>query len=448
MEQYTIEVQGLNTYRVYECLCNEMLDTVAVGMIQNNSIPGLLPLQVLHMDNTCSLKFNISSKVTLKQFLNGVVGKERFIRVIFNIVETLLGMEEYLLDVGCLQFCTEDIYVNVSTLDTEMLYYPVLGQEQQLNLNGFLKEILFSTEFDRSENCDYVVSFLHFLNKNKETDIVELKKMIEGFLVQKNAENKQQRVPVTPTVREQTPVPASTQATSQPSAPVLMPVPSLASTPIVEKPAQKQAAPIQMPTGKTKPEKKGMFGKKKKEKKQTASIGIEIPGMAPVRETPVQPIAVKPIEVQPMEGQPTKANPIEVRPVAPLTNFGETTVLQAPAVGETTVLGMDMTESVSRPLQPILERKRTQETIPITKDCFRLGKEQQYVDYYIADNTAVSRSHADIVKKGEDYYITDNNSLNHTFVNGLQVSTQNPQILKDGDLVTLANEEFVYKLLN
>lgn len=436
MEQYRIEVQGLNTYRVYECQGSEMLDTVAVGMMQNNSISGLLPMQVLHMDHTCSLKFNISSRVTLKQFLTGVVEKGRFIRVIRHIVDTLLQMEEYLLNIGCLQFCTEDIYVNVSTLDTEMLYYPVLGQEQQVNLNGFLKEILFSTEFDRSENCDYVVSFLHFLNRNKEVDIMELKKLLEGFLVQKTA------------VVSEAPAPASIPAPAPVS--VAAPVSVLAAAPERKEPVQKQAAPVPMPTTKTKPEKKGMFGKRKKEKQQAVAIGIEIPGMtaAPaVQEAvPIKEAGERQLEQSVCQELPVPS--IEVRPAVPLVNFGETTVLQAPSVGETTVLGMETAESVPSQLRPVLERRKTQETISITKECFRLGKEQQYVDYCITDNTAVSRSHADIVKKGEDYYITDNNSLNHTFVNGLQVSAQNPQVLQDGDLVTLANEEFIYRLLS
>lgn len=472
MEQYKIEVQGLNTYRVYECRHSNMLDTVAVGMMQNNSISGLLPMQVLHMDNTCSLKFNISSRVTLKQFLTGVVGKERFIKVIRHIVETLLQMEEYLLDIGCLQFCTEDIYVNVSTLETEMLYFPVLGQEQQVNLNSFLKEILFSTEFDRSENCDYVVSFLHFLNTNKEVDIVELKKMTDGFLVQKTVPTSPapamalSKAPVPPpdlTIASamespldgKEPVPKQEEAIrvsagNKTATPVKQP-----HTAVIPKPEAKpkqEAKPKR--EAKPKPEKKGMFGKKKKEKQkqqqQAVSIGIEIPGMKPVEAVPETVSASETGERQP-DYQIRRESPAKsggARQRTPLTNFGETTVLQSAAVGETTILGMENVESIPKQYRPVLERKRTQETIPITKECFRLGKEQQYVDYCIADNTAVSRSHADIVKKGEDYYITDNNSLNHTFVNGLQVPAQNPQILQDGDLVTLANEEFIYKLLS
>ena len=64
------------------------------------------------------------------------------------------------------------------------------------------------------------------------------------------------------------------------------------------------------------------------------------------------------------------------------------------------------------------------------------------------DNAAVSRSHADLIKRDDGYYLQDNNSLNHSFVNGVQVQAQSPQLLREGDLIMLANEEFVYKMQN
>ena len=42
---------------------------------------------------------------------------------------------------------------------------------------------------------------------------------------------------------------------------------------------------------------------------------------------------------------------------------------------------------------------RRDERIVITKDIFKIGKEQSYVDYWVSDNSAVSRSHANIIKK-------------------------------------------------
>ncbi|MGN0431293.1 MAG: DUF6382 domain-containing protein [Lachnospiraceae bacterium] len=458
MEQYTIETQGLNTYRVYQCGKEDLLDTVAIGMMQNNQIAGLLDMQVLRMDDICTLKFNISSKVPLSNFLSGVVKKERFLTVMKKIIDIMRRLEEYLLDVGQVFLTTEDIYVNVSTLEIGMLYYPVLSVKKNLSLNTFFKEILFSTEFDRSENCDYVVSLLNFLNTNKEADATELRKMLEDMLDQGDA--KATVIPVQSAASVETP-----KTIESPSVrpPVLVgetsnvpPVTATTTVPPVQTASQTMASmPAEniLPTGqnmneKKKPvksaekEKKGLFGKKIS-KPTVQPIGIEVPGMT--QTTP----AKQSTSIEPMQSV-TSVQPVSLVQtpvlVQPSMNFGETTVLQTPVIGETTVLGMDMQSNISKPVRAVLERKRTGEVIVIAKDVFKLGKEQHYADYCVLDNSAVSRSHADIVKRDNEYYIVDNNSLNHTFVNGIQIVGQSAQPLKEGDIVTLANEEFIYKL--
>lgn len=91
-----------------------------------------------------------------------------------------------------------------------------------------------------------------------------------------------------------------------------------------------------------------------------------------------------------------------------------------------------------------LERALTGEMISINKAVFRLGKERSYVDYFVNNNNAVSRSHADIIQRGKDYFIKDLNSKNFTYVNGQKIPVQVEIQINDGDRIKLANEEFVF----
>lgn len=93
---------------------------------------------------------------------------------------------------------------------------------------------------------------------------------------------------------------------------------------------------------------------------------------------------------------------------------------------------------------PYLIRVNTYEKVNIDKSVFRIGKEKSYVDYFVMNNNAVSRIHADISTKDDSYFIKDNNSTNHTFVNGTMIpANQNVQIF-DGDSIMLANEPFEF----
>lgn len=93
---------------------------------------------------------------------------------------------------------------------------------------------------------------------------------------------------------------------------------------------------------------------------------------------------------------------------------------------------------------PSLERVLTEEKILVNKAVFRLGKERSYVDYFVNNNNAVSRSHADIITRGTNYYIKDLNSKNHTYLNNERISVQTEVQIYDGDVIKLANEEFVF----
>ena len=93
---------------------------------------------------------------------------------------------------------------------------------------------------------------------------------------------------------------------------------------------------------------------------------------------------------------------------------------------------------------PTLLRVLTNETIQINKPVFRIGKEKSFVDYFVANNNAVSRSHADIVTRGQRYFVVDLNSKNRTYINGQPLPIQQECEIFNGNQLRLANEEFIF----
>lgn len=93
---------------------------------------------------------------------------------------------------------------------------------------------------------------------------------------------------------------------------------------------------------------------------------------------------------------------------------------------------------------PSLFRVFTEENISINKPVFRLGKEKSYADYFISNNNAVSRSHADIVTRGQRIFVIDLNSKNKTYINDQPIPVQQETEIFNGDRLRLANEEFIF----
>lgn len=123
----------------------------------------------------------------------------------------------------------------------------------------------------------------------------------------------------------------------------------------------------------------------------------------------------------------------------PISNsFNDTVVLSNP-VGDTTVLS-----DANQMTGPYITRIKTGEKISIDKPVFRIGKERNYVDFFIPDNTAISRSHANIITIDGEFFIEDTNSTNHTFVNGKMINANEKFKLSNGDTFRLANEDFCF----
>ena len=140
---------------------------------------------------------------------------------------------------------------------------------------------------------------------------------------------------------------------------------------------------------------------------------------------------------------PAQYNNGGFKPAAPTPAYtapmdaGETSVLSQSA-GETTVLNRNVNGGT-------LVRKRTGESVSINAETFVIGRERKTVNYCIADNTSISRSHVTLRVRGNTTYLTDMNAANGTFVNGVKVMPRQEVALKNGDKITLADEDFEFR---
>lgn len=543
---FTYENQGSNTFMVYEVGAEEIIDSMSLGMITNNKILGFAPTIFFQQDTTKYFKYNISAKVSADQFLMGVVNKKRLIGVFQGIVNAMLSAEEYMIDANSICLDLKYIFTDVSTCETTLICLPIVDLEKPpVDLKAFFKNIVFSTQFDQTENCDYVAKLFNHLNGASVFSLSEFKELLDE--IERGGAPAPQPAPAP--VAQPTPAPAPTPVAPAPQpvpTPAPVPTPQPVPTPVAQPtPVVKPVAPVPQPAKPAAPANAGFAipgqnpaavpqGKpvapaapqapadteekemslmylmqhynkenaaiykaqqdaKKNAKAQAAlaaakgqpvppaapaakpakpakpgkqpsapapNAGFAIPGQptpapAPtpvVAPTPAPkpaptPVAPAPQPVPTPVAQPTPApapQPIPmVPPMSQPANFGETTVLGGGGIGETTVLGA---APVAQEVKPILLRIKNNERIIIDKPVFRIGKERSYVDYFIGDNSAISRSHANIITRDGEYFVVDTNSTNHTYVNGGMIQSNVETKIAPGTKIRLGNEEFEFKL--
>ena len=557
---FTYENQGNNTYLVYKIGASDNVDTMSLGMITNNKIDGIVPTLFTQSDTDRFIKYNISAKVSAKEFLSGVVNKKRLLGVFISVLKAIKSTEEYMIDARSLLIDLEHIYVDVSKCDAMLVCLPLVRQNESVNIPMFFKQIMFSTQFDQNENCDYVAQIINYLNSTPVFSVEAFEKLLMDIdadnlniaaskavvgqqkPVQPQSQSQsQQPKPMQPAMNQlkntqvQTNMPSQgkmqSQRETQSANNVVQPnqvnfaVPNMnpqnqnrinnnvqmgtnISGTYVETTSEKQMSMFELLTHYSK-ENKQIYERQKAQRKaqkeaekngaampgqnvKASNTSFAIPGQQPQQRP--QPAQAQPQTVMPQQPQQQFAQPqrqftqsnqsqrqfaqpqpmpqaqqkpvqqVQPQPVqnqntntgmtgnpsvppqilenmTKAGNFGETTVLGVGSeAGETTVLGTSQAQII----KPYLLRIKNNERIELNKPVFRIGKERSYVDYFVSDNTAVSRSHANIINKDNEFYIVDTNSTNHTYVNGSMIQSNVETKIEHGTKIRLANEDFEF----
>lgn len=557
---FTYENQGNNTYLVYKIGASDNVDTMSLGMITNNKIDGIVPTLFTQSDTDRFIKYNISAKVSAKEFLSGVVNKKRLLGVFISVLKAIKSTEEYMIDARSLLIDLEHIYVDVSKCDAMLVCLPLVRQNESVNIPMFFKQIMFSTQFDQNENCDYVAQIINYLNSTPVFSVDAFEKLLMDIdadnlniaaskavagqqkPVQPQSQSQsQQPKPMQPAMnqlkntRVQTNMPSQgkmqSQRETQSANNVVQPnqvnfaVPNMnpqnqnrinnnvqmgtnISGTYVETTSEKQMSMFGLLTHYSK-ENKQIYERQKAQRKaqkeaekngaampgqnvKASNASFAIPGQPPqqrpqpaqaqpqnvmpqqpqqqfvqpqrqftqsnqpqrqfaqpqpmpqAQQKPVQQVQPQPVQNQNtntgMTGNPS-VPPQILENMTKAGNFGETTVLGVGSeAGETTVLGASQAQII----KPYLLRIKNNERIELNKPVFRIGKERSYVDYFVSDNTAVSRSHANIINKDNEFYIVDTNSTNHTYVNGSMIQSNVETKIEHGTKIRLANEDFEF----
>ena len=183
MYKFTFESQGTQTFLVYELKENEIIDSLGMGMMTNNDIVGLAPMLYTQLNNFRYFKYNISSKVSLEQFLTGTIQKKRILTVFSSITKALLALEEYMIGMDTVILEEERIYIDVTTSKALLINLPIINEnEQSKDYLEFFKKIMYGAKFDQTENCNYVAKIINYLNSSTVLALQDFKKFIDNLI--------------------------------------------------------------------------------------------------------------------------------------------------------------------------------------------------------------------------------------------------------------------------
>lgn len=178
--QLTYESKGTNTFLVYTMEEDEVLDGTSLGMLENNRIKGVLPLQYSQKDAQRYIKYNVSAKVSLSQYLKGVVNKARLVWIMSSLADAVMNAEAYMLEASAFLWDKEYIFVDAGTAEACLVCIPEEGRlNSKVDLEEFFRRVVMGVTFDSSENCDYVAKLIGFFNSNANFSLSEFSRTLK-----------------------------------------------------------------------------------------------------------------------------------------------------------------------------------------------------------------------------------------------------------------------------
>ncbi|PQQ67062.1 DUF6382 domain-containing protein [Acetivibrio saccincola] len=161
---------------------SEKIHEYQIGILANNPNKHILPIEIRQKDEKHTLYYNITSKLSLSQYLKrNKINKNNFVAIFSGITKTILDSKNYLFSENSFLLMEDYIYINPNNLEVSLVYLPFDVQEG-LNINSLLKEftknfIINSANIDESGNDNFIKRVINLL-KLDTFNILEFQKFL------------------------------------------------------------------------------------------------------------------------------------------------------------------------------------------------------------------------------------------------------------------------------
>lgn len=427
---------------VHELNRYEVIDSLAFGMMKNNEINGLIPIEFMQSDAKRIIKYNITGMISLEKYIESILSRQKVLDLLRQLTDSFLQLKEYLIDEKMVMIGLNSIFIEPTSGRIGIICIPIQGMDSGISSTVLLRMIIQQAQFNPKEDGSYIGQLVQSVNSTK-FELSEFHKLIMELIrdsVQRTMADQSNNINI---------------SGNDEYAVSVEEIGSQTEHNIDQKEEIRVEPPIeQVKDDKKKKKKKSFFQKKDKNKvNETKDYGgIAIPGMdMPSSDENVIPnggIEQKILPIGELQNGYEQTDD-------PIKNIGRVISGENQAVwmqennGNAGKMVSDHTIYLKQESAGVafatLTRCRSNEIKAIEGNEFLIGKDAAQVDYVISDNETISRLHAKIVKQGNDYYISDANSMNHTFVDGVMLPPGSPCKLSNMSKIRLSDEEFVFQ---
>lgn len=491
MYDFSYNNQGSAVSLVLKLGYGEDVDSLSMGMMMNNKIPGFLPVSRRYIDNDMYLYYDVSSLAPMPSAYHILCQDKYLIHFLLGFCHTVKECGEYLLDSKNLCLLADYVYIQRATGEFRAVYLPVDNTVDNITPYEFVRDLV-SKIGEQTYNESVVMPVLYrlviaesmFSVENLERQLTELQ--TSGKLRVDTRANMTAHISADSRQTKETHVQKDTFIEGKNS--FVTPIPPQSENIQDSLPVRHEEIPennkeengfmkmlgglmgsAKSSSDSAKKEKSssglnfgGLMSKKKTE---TASNGLGFDNPfsetanssdeMPVQETTVQKNESSLSFANPFGKNSEKQNEVpaekqekhvgkkqEIPSGNSAVGGGYTLSLDGMDSGASLATSLMIEDAGSKSQIALVRRANGQRTI-VAHNNFHIGRGQNLVDLYIDTKTSyIGSDHAYIVIQGREYFVVDNNSKNHTWLNGNQLECSRPYAIHPGDILRFADEYF------
>lgn len=167
-------VEGTNAFYVLELSSDCPLDLFSYEMILQNDIKGLVKPRLLQLNDQQQLRYDLNEYLTLSTLMQQRISWENLVNIIKSITETMLALEEYMLDHYKIYLDPEYLFICRDTLSVQLIYLPVMIQEEQsYTVLGLTKYLLNTAVFSNVGSSTGFAKLMSYLNEGVNHSLKE-----------------------------------------------------------------------------------------------------------------------------------------------------------------------------------------------------------------------------------------------------------------------------------
>lgn len=169
MRSFSFRAKNIGRERYLTYIMGEgcELDEDVLDYCEENKLKELVQVIYEEDDDFDYLTYDITGKMTLEKFTQGVMNREKVFKIVRNIALGLVNLKEQAIHLSYILLNKGFVYVNPDSLDLEFICLPVESESSlSAEFKGFIRQLLANMKYNVEEDLSYVGQLLTYINSD------------------------------------------------------------------------------------------------------------------------------------------------------------------------------------------------------------------------------------------------------------------------------------------